>query len=837
MTRSMTILLQYCGRACLLGFIGVGLAWGQEGPNDGDEFQVEIDAQFEELQLRLDEILGNQGGIVIEDLGMELPAAALGNFRSTGYPPPSHGEVKTDGDSEMLLQRAEEFAKQERYDLASTLWQKVIDQSADVLLEREEWKETTLGGHIYQRFRPMISEIESSMSDSFAKGLKSYRLQVDGEARATLAMAEPDEREKALSTVIQRYFLSGLGDDAAFELGCLKMERMEFLPAVRLFSKILDEYPNTDLNVEQVEIRLAGALARVGGIGQALEMVEALDQEHALLRPVLKLVREDIEQVRAGQGADSGLRENAALTTPPLVQPALADGLLPKTLITVWEQSYQLKMPETWPSLPESPSSPLPKMGRQVQRNNVFNRGVQQQQNKQPAKAKLLDRWLDQGFALSSGLVIRDGLAYFKTEDRLAVCNVATGELDWLGFRNTLLLDEGTRGRQRYFAGTAATAPVPATGEELLVFGDTLHQSMTLAGDTVYVLQGEPMDFRESDELDVEVVPNVRNRIRFNQFGSRMRGNRLVAYEAKTGRLKWYRRAMDDGNAQRRGLDFAPQIVESGFARAPLTYGSLLIAPVHEGSSLWLVGMDVETGDTLWRTFLCDEPAGQVLSTSVVSLSVDAGDAYVASGAGLAFSLDAISGALNWALKYPRTNIPPDNANFRRAYGTASSIDGWGQDIILTYGDKVIVAGSDFNHLFAVNRRSGKLVWEISKQLFKSEEEGRHLLGIYDGRLYVGTKRAIRCYQASGGKMLWETDTRQQCYGRAALTSSAVYVPQESSILQLDLKTGEIVATAAVQSSVDSEPVGNLYSDGQQLIVYGLKRIYALGQPQQEILP
>ena len=246
--------------------------------------------------------------------------------------------------------------------------------------------------------------------------------------------------------------------------------------------------------------------------------------------------------------------------------------------------------------------------------------------------------------------------------------------------------------------------------------------------------------------------------------------------------------------------------------------------------------MDVDTGKTLWRTFLCDEPPGQVLSMSAVSLAVNAGDAYLASGAGFAFSLDAISGALNWAVKYPRTNFPLEKLNTTQGYGITGTIDGWSQDTVIPYGDKVIIGGSDFNHLFAVNRRTGKLVWEISKRLFLSKQEGRHLLGVLDGRVYVGGKKVIRCYQASGGKLLWEREVGE-AFGRAALTSNAIYVPQDASILQLDLQTGEVVATAAVSSGDADEPIGNLFTHGEHLLVYGIKRIYALGKPAKSPLP
>ena len=36
-------------------------------------------------------------------------------------------------------------------------------------------------------------------------------------------------------------------------------------------------------------------------------------------------------------------------------------------------------------------------------------------------------------------------------------------------------------------------------------------------------------------------------------------------------------------------------------------------------------------------------------------VAVDGGEAYMVTGSGLVFSLDAISGSLNWVVRYPRT--------------------------------------------------------------------------------------------------------------------------------------------------------------------------------------
>ncbi|MGY8686405.1 MAG: tetratricopeptide repeat protein, partial [Verrucomicrobiales bacterium] len=117
----------------------------------------------------------------------------------------------------------------------------------------------------------MITEIEASMTRTIREGLDAYRLKIDGDARALLARSTPETRESALAEIVLRYFLSSVGDDAAFELGCLKMERGESLPAVRLFTKIIDEYPASSIERPEVEIRLAGSLARAGSARQALE--------------------------------------------------------------------------------------------------------------------------------------------------------------------------------------------------------------------------------------------------------------------------------------------------------------------------------------------------------------------------------------------------------------------------------------------------------------------------------------------------------------------------------------------------------------------------------------
>ena len=77
-----------------------------------------------------------------------------------------------------------------------------------------------------------------------------------------------------ISPFCKKYFLSSLGDEAAFELACLKLDRYEFLPSIRLIDKILNDYPDTNIKRSDLLVRAAVLSARVGDIERAKQLLE-----------------------------------------------------------------------------------------------------------------------------------------------------------------------------------------------------------------------------------------------------------------------------------------------------------------------------------------------------------------------------------------------------------------------------------------------------------------------------------------------------------------------------------------------------------------------------------
>ena len=210
---------------------------------------------------------------------------AAGDIKAVPAPQPEIGKVsnslvegaslKTDAEANELLARAEHFAGQGRYDLAGKLWQTVIDSSNDLMFTRDEWVEKTLE-HEYQRYRSVSRDIETTIANLPDEGRQGYRLKADAEAKLIIEQPRGNDSEAALAEIVRRYFISSLGDDAAFELACLKLDRYEFLPAIRLLDKIINDYPAPSVDKDLVLVRLAALNARVGDSDRALKIIEDL---------------------------------------------------------------------------------------------------------------------------------------------------------------------------------------------------------------------------------------------------------------------------------------------------------------------------------------------------------------------------------------------------------------------------------------------------------------------------------------------------------------------------------------------------------------------------------
>ena len=769
-------------------------------------------------------------------------------------------ELKTDPEQERDLVRADEFARQSKYELAIGFWQRVLDASTASVMTRDEWQYKG-AKHSYQKFRSIADEVERSIARLPKQGLKTYRLQVDGNAQAVLASGAGPRREEALSNVVRKYFLSSFGDDAAFELACLSMDRGEFIGASRLLQKILDGYPDPSVSRGEILLRLAVAHARLGDRRAAEAALAELRKDPPRgSQQLLAVIEADVRS--AGRFVSTGNGESStswpmALGGPTRTGHMQAPAALKSksNLTEFWSHEIDLGFGKPGVKTSSAPGKTTHRPATLGFRSSTMlmtdsmGSGMVSYKSISPyypggqpglypvasaagGIADLISRWKEQGW-MPAGQVLLDGRRmYVKTLTNLVCLDTDSKKLLWKSlWKNQFQLDGMT---QKYAQMQALrSAGQPQHPLDVQLFGDLIHHSMTLSGDLVLSIEGKP-DNPDANQAGPTATPVPHSHYYGPQVVHRKRNNWLTAYDAKSGKLRWSRRA---GDVQKDETGS-----EVGFLATPVPYARLLLAPIINSGEIWLYAMDRGTGKTVWKTNLCDEPSNGAAPWAPVGVAIDGGEAYIATGAGVVFAVDAMSGGVRWAFRYPRAGRANLRLQQRYGYypGSAQNqvldMEGMDEDVVIPYGRVLVVMASDYHEIFAIDRRTGEFVWDSPLRPNRSDDEepARYCLGVFGDSFYVGSNRVVRKYKIRGGRLVWEkklennTGTTPPSLGRGIVTDAAVYVPLKDSVLKLSHDDGKELEQYGVVLR-DHQPVGNLASDGQRLFVLGPGQVSALG--------
>ena len=738
--------------------------------------------------------------------------------------------LQTITDQELFkLRRAKEFAEEGDAISAIALWQSVLDRAGSQLMTRDEWKYSSTR-HEYPKFVTVANEIESILSALPEDALELYRIKADGEARAILANRGGRSRTEVLSEVVRRFFVSSLGDDAAFELACIRLDRFEFTDASRLLRKCLNDHPDCSIARDELLLRLAVADGRIGDL-EAAE--NALSTVTTSGDPRIAMVRKDFTD-----GNANSLRLASQTSGDWLMKHGTPDrtAMMP----TVPESAFPSEVSELWSYNFDVHAKPLPFNPNQIYGgmyggaygavyvsgfyvdSSITFGGVSPTliNGKKPGSTKsdnridrrlLVDQWKQGGWSPAGGLLFYDGRVYFKSENRIVCCSADSGEMVWKGIENAFEIDPATRQQNSMMVAMTPQNSEMRKPEEVQLFGDQVYQAMSIVDGILYSIEGP-------SELD-EAPPQPQQQPHPYGFNmtvpSRARRNWLTAYDARSGKLRWRRGAREE---EVEGSKF-----DVGFACAPISGAGLVYATVNDAGSLWLAALDPSDGTTAWRTFLCDEPAGSCNPWAATGIAYADGDVYVATGAGIVASIDGVSGAMRWVVRYERSG---DARQMPNPYGMQMQVSkpsGWRDDVVVATGRAIIVMGSDSDEIFALHRRTGEVLWDSPR---KSKGKAEYYLGTSGNRLYVGAKNVVRCYDTIGGRVIWETPVEDSS-GTGIVTRDAIYIPAKSSIVKLSSEDGSPLARASF-ATMTREPVGNLYSDGDRLFGVGVARAYAL---------
>lgn len=718
---------------------------------------------------------------------------------------PGGAALKTDPEQQRLLKRAEQCVVDGRLDLAAVLWQKVLDEAGDTLMTRDGRTYTSLA-----------EEVERMLSSADPLALKTYRIAADGEAQAALAKAAPDKEEEALSIVVRRYFLSSSGDEAAYKLGCYALDRHDFVGASRLFAKILERHPDPTVPRSEILLRLAVAAAHVGDASTAKAALEAIPQMPGPkpTADVIDLVDQDAGEAAKTAALVSAASQNWHMAMGNPSRSGRMKGLpvdaTSKTLTELWTQEFPLQL-ETTAANQYGMVGPA-----------VFVRSgrVRQNQPQPVSREQLITQWKQNKWSPTPQLLFDNGKVYIKSNDDIA-CFSTNANSDKPHWRSVWLNQFEMDSMSNHLAmmamnygGQMPATSRPKTLPEIMLFGDRVHQAMSISNGTIYSIEGK----RVSKESGPAPIVGQPRGFQYGVQPRRARSNFLAAYEASSGKAKWHRSASDEDKEGSQDV---------GFLAAPVPYGNLLLAPMTDGGTIWLYGLDSKDGSTIWKAYLCDEPAGGCNPWSTVGVSVDGRDAYVLCGTGVVFAVDAVSGGVRWAVRYQRDGKP--NQMMRNyGYGNVATLDleGWDDDVVIPYGKRLVVLPSDSNEMIWLDRRTGARDENGARRISPFGQAANYVLGTKGSGLFVAGRNVVRRFDIPSSRLIWEV-VIDDSLGRGVLTEDAIYVPVMNSVLKLDLEKGRELSQVGVQLTTD-DPVGNLFSDGEKLWVAGAGRVYAM---------
>jgi outer membrane protein assembly factor BamB len=730
---------------------------------------------------------------------------------------PGGAPLKTDPEQQRLLKRAEICVADGRFDLATVLWQKVLDEAGDILMTRD--------GRFYTS---LSEEVERAITSLPPEALRTYRLTADGQAELILAKANPNGEEDALAEVVRRYFLSAVGDDAAYKLACLALDRHDFVGASRLLAKIIEQHPDPSMPISEVLLRLSVASARMGdkeAAGKWLTKYATASGERPSSE-VFDLVLEDVKKstqaaIVSGQASEnwpmllgSSSRVGHMRSTP---SEATA-----KTLTEAWVYEFPLATGESSQNNPWGVA-----MGAMGLHGHPFTLPGQPGRNVALLpREPLVTAWRQNHWMPTAQLLFDKGLVIIKTADELFAFNAAAVESGpvWKSFtQNEYVLDGQTADLMRMSVHTSLQQSgnaEPRSVAEIFLFGDRIHQSMSLYNGIVYSVEGKTFDGMSPTIPGQSLLAKPWQ---WNVSPRRTRSNFLAAYHARTGKLIGRRAASDE---DKEGS------TDVGFLGAPIGFGNLILVPVTDGGAIWLYAMeearqsdDQKCMTTVWKTYLCDEPSEGVNPWASIVPALDGRDLYLCCGTGVVFAVDAVSGQVRWAIRYQRTGKPDQRMRNFGNLTARKKFSEWEDDVVVPHGRALIVMASDSDQLMAIDRRTGQLLWE-SPRTSSLGTTATYCLGVSGNNLYVGGRDVVRCYAMSGGKLKWEKPI-DGSYGHGCLTADAIYVPVKDSVLKLDPATGKEMGQVGVALPTD-DPVGNVYSDGQKLWVAGGARVYAM---------
>ncbi|MEQ1905692.1 MAG: hypothetical protein ABL888_16000, partial [Pirellulaceae bacterium] len=380
--------------------------------------------------------------------------------------------LKTDPDLEAILEKANRYLADKNYTVAAQLWQAVLEKCGDTLYSQDE-----------KTYFSMIDQVEAILSGLDAEALKIYRINADAAAKQILARSGKPNDVEALSQVVRRYFVSSIGDDAAFQLAAILIDRFDFLGALRLLEKVRDRHPDPSISREELETRIAFCHILVGDSKVAKQLINQIKEAEGESSDTTNQIAGLLEKSPDELSKQFDLTALSSFRNFR-VQPSLPENFLRGDLIGAWQFHHELPTTDGVYRYGDMKGAVSQRTSEDI---DSLNETISQ------VERGLIGNWRQNNWRPNGSVIISDGKVFFKSVANLMSWPAKlSSEPGWRSlWLNQFELDDATKsmeqirnsyGNQTNFDRKRDGVRFPNSANEISFFGDNISPQMTKIG-------------------------------------------------------------------------------------------------------------------------------------------------------------------------------------------------------------------------------------------------------------------------------------------------------------------------------------------------------------------
>jgi hypothetical protein len=606
-----------------------------------------------------------------------------------------------------------------------------------LLTEDREWVFRTEGETpVYRTIR---SEAEDIIGRLTPRQLQLYEQQFGKLAQVDFDDAVAEGTSDAVAKIVEKYFFTRAGADAAYWIASMQVDRGQFFPAALWLSRLKRSHPAATRFEPTLSVLLAFCWHESGVTERAEDALNSLRD--------------------GGQASIELFGQNLPL--PPREETG-------KWLAEVFanhgsQRPTAAELISAMPPIDERPT-------HRLRIDTIHDANVKK-------ALKLVDSMHEQfGVAAipqTRPVVIGD-VVIFRTLTDLQCVSFSSNQTEWqspiLSGLDTLL--GSTPGKT-----TPNVTLARALRERL--WDRSAASSLVTDGKRVFAIEDvspESGGHRPGLEILPDGTPTLRE-------GSGKTHNRLTAWDVRTGKVLWEcggpptrvapRKPETDDPSGTPEIEAVPRpLAGVRFIGAPQPLGDQLCVLGQVEDQIELVLIESATGHVVWTSTLHmpDESAPMTFSPwmpvsktgsatmtatgSVPVLSDDSVFVYVGYNRYVAF--DLASRRVLWAYEEKRHTQPgpPNRRNIGAIQQFASkqmtAPDRWIKATPHVVGDRVLITPPATDLLVCLDRDSGRVTWEVPR------EDGLYVPGIVDGVALIVGRSSVRGIRIADGEPAWK---------------------------------------------------------------------------------